>query len=100
PIETVEQMGEMFVNFHQRHDPLNILRPEIREWQADWLRDWVRDAAREVPLDVLPERFSVQYRLGLWNGPLGQNKPGRIQLNPLLLSRACRANLELPIELR
>ena len=58
---------------------------------------WVHDTVKRIPLPLAPEKFYVDYRLGHWNGPMGQSKPWRINVNPLLLPAAVRKNLELTL---
>jgi hypothetical protein len=82
--DNVDDMAAMFIDYHQKHDPLRILDPSVSELQDEWLTQWVHRASHEVRLDQLPEKFFVDYRLGHWNGPLGQGKPGLININPLL----------------
>jgi hypothetical protein len=53
-----------------------------------------------VRLDVLPERFYVENRLGHWSGPLIQATPASKLVNPLLSSTAAKLNLELSMEAR
>jgi hypothetical protein len=98
--DTVEGMIGMFVDYHQKHDPLRVLRPDVSRFQDEWLAQWVSAAADEVRLDQLPEKFFVDYRLGHWNGPLGQAKPGLININPLLSPVVARKIGELAPEAR
>jgi hypothetical protein len=92
---TVDEMATAFANYHQKHDPLGILQAGERSFQAAWLTNWVHETARSVRLDVLPEKFYVDYRLGHWNGPLGQATPTDIKLNPLLSPFAAMKYLTL-----
>ena len=96
----VDALAKMFVNYHQIHDPLGILQPAEADFQSQWLRAWVHDASRHVRLDVLPERFYVENRLGHWSGPLIQATPASQHINPLLSSSAARKNMELSMEAR
>jgi hypothetical protein len=93
--ESIDELAEMFVNYHQRHDPLNALVPEVAEAQRDWCRRWVHENAREVRPDLLPEKFYVDHRLGHWSGPCLQNAPVSVMVNPLLSATSVRKNLEL-----
>ena len=95
--KTVDAMADMFVNYHQPLDPLGVLRKSEAEFQAEWLKAWVHDTVTRIPLPLAPEKFYVDYRLGHWNGPMGQSKPWRINVNPLLLPAAVRKNLELSL---
>jgi hypothetical protein len=97
---TVAAMADMFVDYHQRHDPLGVLRPAEAMFQAEWLKGWVHSTAEHVQFDLLPEKFYVDYRLGHWNGPLGQSTPWRINVNPLLLPAVARKNLELSLDVQ
>lgn len=97
---TLDEMADEFVDFHQRMDPLGALRPDEASQQVEFLRSWVHDTAKEVRLDLLPEKFYVDYRLGHWNGPLGQYKAAYININPLLHPRAAVKCLELSREAR
>ena len=97
---SLEQMADLFVDFHQPHDPMGVLTEEQGRFQERWLREWVAEAATETRLDLLPERFYVENRLGHWNGPLGQNTPTRIVINPLLSNLATSVNLTLSAEER
>jgi hypothetical protein len=99
-VVSVDALAEMFVNYHSVHDPLEILQPDEAVFQRQWLRDWVYEAAKEVRLDVLPERFYVENRLGHWSGPLIQATPASKVVNPLLSSPAAKKNLELSMEAR
>lgn len=98
--ETVDEMAEMFVDYHQVHDPLRALSPIERRYQAEWMRSWVHEAVDVVRFDLLPEKFFVDYRLGHWNGPLGQYKPGHINVNPLLSPVAASRVVELQPDVR
>ena len=93
--EDLDQLAAMFVNYHQVHDPLGILRPSEAEYQVDWLKSWVYEQATRVRPDLLPEKFYVDHRLGHWSGPLIQDTPRRINVNPLLLAVAAKKNMEL-----
>ena len=93
--ESLENLASMFVNYHQVHDPLGVLREREAEYQSEWLRTWVYSTAEHVRLDLLPEKFYVDFRLGHWSGPLLQDAPVNINLNPLLLTLAARKNTEL-----
>jgi hypothetical protein len=92
---SVDALASMFVNYHQVHDPLRILRRSEASFQVEWLKAWVHMTAKHVRLDLLPEKFYVDHRLSHWSGPLIQATPARINVNPLLLSSAARKNLEL-----
>ncbi|MGH9026048.1 MAG: hypothetical protein ACRDWD_08025, partial [Acidimicrobiia bacterium] len=91
----IDSLASMFVNYHQVHDPLGVLRDDEAQFQTAWLREWVYATAQHVRLDLLPEKFYVDHRLGHWSGPLLQGTPARITVNPLLSSTAARMNLEL-----
>jgi hypothetical protein len=97
---TVDEMAASFVNYHQKHDPLGVLQPEETSFQATWLTEWVHEAARHVRLDLLPEKFYVDFRLGHWNGPLGQATPADIKLNPLLSPAVAMKYMELSPQTR
>jgi hypothetical protein len=97
---TIDDMAAMFVDYHQRIDPLGVLRPDVRASQAIWLDNWVRESAEHVRLDMLPEKFFVDYRLGHWNGPLLQAKPTHVIVNPLLSQRAALKFFELVPDVR
>ena len=99
-VTSVDAMASMFVDFHQPHDPVGVLRSDETDFQARWLKAWVYEAAEQVRFDVLPEKFYVDYRLGHWNGPLSQATPGRITVNPLFLPAAVKKNLELSARTR
>lgn len=92
---TPAAMAELFENYQQRHDPLGVLRPAEAAHQKEYLHEWVHRSAEEVRLDLLPEKFYVDYRLGHWNGPMGQQKAGFISMNPLLSSAAVKAAMQL-----
>ncbi|MGH8985346.1 MAG: hypothetical protein ACRDY6_15915 [Acidimicrobiia bacterium] len=97
---TVEATAAMFVNYHQVHDPLGVLRPEEAGFQRDWLQAWVHSTAEKVRLDTLREKFLVDYVLGHWSGPLVQATPARIIVNPLLSPIAAKKCLELSADAR
>jgi hypothetical protein len=99
-MSSVDSMAKMFVNYHQPLDPLGVLRQSEAEFQTNWLKSWVYDEVKRIPVDLAPEKFYVDYRLGHWNGPMGQSTPWRITVNPLLLPTAARKNLELSLEVR
>jgi hypothetical protein len=99
-IEDLDELARKFVNYHQIHDPLGVLRETEAAHQRSWLQNWVYDTARHVRLDVLPEKFYVDFRLGHWSGPLLQDAPVNINLNPLLLTHAARKNTELSVAAR
>lgn len=88
-------MAVLFENYQQRHDPLGLLTSAEREFQKAFLHEWVHRTAEDVRLDLLPEKFYVDYRLGHWNGPMGQGKAGSISMNPLLSSSAFAAVMQL-----
>jgi hypothetical protein len=96
----VDEMAEMFVDYHQVHDPLGLLAAAENDFQAEWLTEWVHAAVDEIRFDLLPEKFFVDYRMGHWNGPLGQSKPGRINVNPLLSASVARKITELDLSVR
>ena len=96
---SVDAFAGMFVNYHKR-DPLDVLRRKEAAEQAEWLRSWVYETAAQVRLDLLPEKFYVDYRLGHWNGPPAQSKYKAFVLNPLLSSTAAKKNVELAAEPR
>ena len=97
---TVPSMQEAFVNYHQRFDGAGLLRPQVSEDVKGWLFDWVRDTSRHVRLDVLPEKFYADYRLGHWNGPLFQGVPAKMRISPLLDSVCAGEYLRLSSEIR
>jgi hypothetical protein len=94
-VEDLDALAAMFVNYHQVHDPLAILRPAEAAYQVEWMKRWVYDEATTIRPDLLPEKFYVDHRLGHWSGPLVQAAPGRINVNPLLLTAAAKKNMEL-----
>ena len=94
PID-LDEMAERFVRYHQRPDPLGVLLPAVASWQAAWLREWVYENAKRVRLDVLPEKFFLDYRIGHWNGPMCQATPRHIKLVPLMSQSAMERNFEL-----
>jgi hypothetical protein len=96
----VDALAASFIHYHQRHDPLGVLRPHEAEFQSSWMQAWVHESANEVRLDLLPEKFYADYRLGHWNGPMSQAKAAVIIVNPLLLSAAARKNVELSWDAR
>jgi hypothetical protein len=99
-LTSVNEMAKMFVNYHQPLDPLGVLQRSEAEFQAAWLKSWVHHEAKRIRLDLAPEKFYVDYRLGHWNGPMGQTKPWRMTVNPLPLPEAVRKSLELSLEVR
>jgi hypothetical protein len=99
-LTSLDTMAKMFIDFHQPHDPLGVLRPSESAFQDEWLTNWVHQTAKEVRFDLLPEKFYVDYRLGHWNGPMGQATPTRIVVNPLVSARAATKSLELSLEAR
>ncbi len=93
--DNLETLASMFVNYHQVHDPLGVLQPREAEYETEWLKAWVYDTAEHVRIDLLPEKFYVDFRLGHWSGPLEQDAPNRVNVNPLLLTLAAAKNTEL-----
>ena len=69
-------------------------------FQDDWRAQWFDVAADHVRFDLLPEKWYVDYRMGHWNGPLAQSKPGYINVVPLLSPAAARKNMELSADAR
>ena len=94
---TVEATAAIYL---QRMDPLDVLLPERAASQAEWVREWFESAAGEVRFDLLPDRWYVDHRLGHWNGPLAQAKPGHINVTPLLSSAAVGSCLRLSPDVR
>lgn len=92
---SVDELAHLFINYHQPHDPLNILQPEEAEHQREWMQTWVYENAERVRLDFLPEKFYVEHRLSNWSGPLLQGAPLRTVVNPLLTALAAKKILEL-----
>lgn len=92
---TVDQVAQAFVSYQQPIDPLGVLAPDIREFQTQWLRSWVYETAETVRLDLLPEKFYVDYWLGHWNGPLGQGQPLQPVVNPVLSATVAETVLQL-----
>ena len=89
---SVDGMQHAFIDYHQPFDPAGALRPEVSHELMNWLFEWVSHTSKFVRLDTLPEKFYVDYRLGHWNGPLGQNVPGQVRISPLVDAN-CAANL-------
>ena len=96
----IDTLATMFVNYHQNRDPLQVVRRDENAFQTEWLKAWVYETAEHVRLDLLPEKFYVDYRLGHWNGPVAQSKYRSFVLNPLLSLTAARKNVELTAESR
>lgn len=95
-----DAMLAAFDHFHDPFDALAALTPDERRRQVGWLRAWAETAASEVRVDMLPDKFYADYRIGHWNGPLGQAVPGRISLNPLLAPAAAIKAYELSLPAR
>jgi len=92
---------KVFARLHGAHvDPLGALRSGQRAFQDDWRAQWFDVAAEHVRFDLLPEKWYVDYRMGHWNGPLAQSKPGYINVVPLLSPAAARKNMELSVKAR
>ena len=92
---------KVFARLHgARVDPLGAVRSGQRAFQDDWRAQWFDVAADHVRFDLLPEKWYVDYRMGHWNGPLAQSKPGYINVVPLLSPAAARKNMELSVEAR
>ena len=91
----MDQIAEAFVSYQQPIDPLGVLAPDVRDAQAQWLRSWVYETAESVRLDLLPEKFYVDYRLGHWVGPLGQGQPLKPVVNPVLSATVAETVLQL-----
>jgi len=84
-----------FVKTHRAMDLLGIMAPERAKRHAAWLEDWVERNAEQVRIDLLPEKFYVDFRLGHWSGPNLQCAPQRVNINPLALQLAAVKNFEL-----
>jgi hypothetical protein len=97
---TLDELAERFTHYHQTHDPLRVLQPDVAAFQVEWLRSWVHENALDVRLDLLPDKFYVDHRLSHWSGPLTQFVPLRINVNPLLTQTAARANAKLSVTAR
>ncbi len=52
--EDIDELARKFVNYHQIHDPLDVLRGSEAEYQRAWLQRWVYETAEQVRLDLLP----------------------------------------------
>jgi hypothetical protein len=96
-LTSVEQMVSTVA---EGADPLGVLRQDEQLLQHDWLCEWARGAAEQMRIDALPERWYVDYRLGHWNGPLSQAKPGYIIVTPIVSASAARRNMGLSPEVR
>jgi hypothetical protein len=81
-------------------DPLGVLQADEALFQKEWMNAWAHRTAERVRLDTLPEKWKVDYRLGHWSGPLGQAKPGHINVTPIVSAVAARKNLELSAKVR
>ncbi|MBY4871212.1 hypothetical protein [Burkholderia anthina] len=92
---TEENLISKWVNYHQRMDPLAVLRDRYKEIQVDWLQTWLDENQEKTRIDVLPEKFFVENRLSHWNGPLAQNVIGRVKLMPLLSPKVARLVFKL-----
>lgn len=90
-----ENLIAKWVNYHQRMDPLAVLRDKYKEIQIDWLQNWLDENYGRIRVDVLPEKFFVENRLSHWNGPLAQNVTGRVKLMPLLSPKVARLVFKL-----
>lgn len=90
----------LWTNYHQRMDPLNLLRTDYKIRQINWLREWLELNEKFTRKDVLPEKFFVENRLSHWNGPLAQNVVGKTTLMPLLSPRVAKLVFRLTPESR
>jgi hypothetical protein len=98
---TVDRYTSMFPLYHQagRRAGVQLLTPSEEQYQSSWIQNWVRSTANEVRLDVLPDKFYVDNRLGHWTGPQLQNA-AYVTINPLSSAFAARKVLELSLEAR
>ena len=98
---TVGTYMSMFPLYHQagRRAGVRLLTPSEEQFQSDWIHNWVRTTANEVRLDVLPDKFYVDNRLGHWTGPQLQNA-AYVTINPLSSAFAARKVLELSLSTR
>jgi hypothetical protein len=98
---TVDMYMSMFPFYHQagRRAGVQLLRPSEEQFQSAWIQNWVRATANEVRLDVLPDKFYVDNRLGHWTGPQLQNA-AYVTINPLSSAFAARKVLELSLDAR
>lgn len=87
-------------DYHQKMDPLGVLRESHIFHQQSWIKNWLHDNGKMTRLDVLPERFFMENRLSNWNGPLAQQVSGRVKLMPLLDKSAARKVFELTAQAR
>lgn len=94
-----DDLLKYWVNYHQLHDPLGLLKPEYKEFQRSELSRWLQDN-KNIRSDILPEKFFVENRLSHWNGPLAQQVTGRVKLMPLLNSSLARDVFSLSPGLR
>lgn len=98
---TPEKAHRLLANQHNHpFDVLDLLHPRTRARLDDWLRGWIDRARDDVRFDLLGEKFFVDYRLGHWNGPLGQNSASLINVNPLMAPTANRKITELALHSR
>jgi hypothetical protein len=94
-VATVDAMVRQLIRVKEAWDPFGLLTHEEATFQATWLQCWVERSADVVRLDALPEKFYTDYRLGHWNGPMEQARPGKVKITPLLFPYAAAKNLEL-----
>jgi hypothetical protein len=92
---SIEELQALFVKIHREMDLLGVMIPERATQQAAWLEDWVARNAEHVRIDLLPEKFYVDFRLGHWSGPNLQCAPARVNINPLAHPFAATKNFEL-----
>jgi hypothetical protein len=96
---TVKGYQDRFLSYHQRPDPGRVLTSGIRRYQDDWIRSWVTQNAEVVRLDLLPEKFDLDFRQAHWTGPLIQCADFTV-VNPLMTKFAATKLLELSPEAR
>jgi hypothetical protein len=98
---TIDTYMSMFPLYHQagRRAGVRLLTPSEEQFQSAWIQSWVRTTANEVRLDVLPDKFYVDNRLGHWTGPQLQNA-AYVTINPLSSAFAARKLLELSLDAR
>jgi hypothetical protein len=98
---SIDMYMSMFPLYHQagRRAGVQLLAPSEEKLQSAWIQNWVRTSGNDVRVDVLPDKFYVENRLGHWTGPQLQNA-AYITINPLSSASVARKVLELSLDAR
>jgi hypothetical protein len=83
-LKNKDELWELFGDYHQKTDPLNIELPYIRDKQQQDMRQLAMSYFEQgADLNDISDIFFMRYRMPLWNGPLLNNIYGGVRVYPL-----------------